>query len=240
MMKEATDFVLGDHDIAALAREYRERGRVRIHEFLVDPMPLVQHLDMREDWRQILNAGEKIYELDAAARAALGTQRTAALDAAVYAGATEGFQFRYESIRIPDDEAERVQRGDLLNRFASWLSGGLAREMLRAITGEESIDFADAQATRFSGGDFLTGHDDRVEGKYRHAAYVCGLTPLWRIEWGGLLLFHNQAGGEFTGRSPGFNVLDIFAVPVLHSVSLVSPAAGAKRVSVTGWLRSRA
>lgn len=220
------DFVLGNHDITALARCYRERGSVRIRNFLADPIPLSDHLHGRTDWRQVLNAGDKVYELDADVRAQMDAERVAALDAAVYSGATHGFQFRYETIRTPDAEAERAECGDLLNRFALWLSQGEARNFLRRITGEDRIDFADAQATRFSGGDFLTGHDDLVEGKSRHAAYVCGLTPFWRLEWGGLLLFHGADGGEARALSPEFNVLDIFAVPVPHSVSLVSPAAG--------------
>ncbi|MFW2851713.1 2OG-Fe(II) oxygenase family protein [Sphingomonas sp. TX0543] len=238
-MSNPNEFALGAHDVAALARRYRERGRVRIRNFLADPAPLARHLGERIDWRQVLNAGDKVYELDAETRAQMSLERKADLDAAIYAGATSGFQFRYESIRVPDEPGERAARDDALNRFAAWLSDGEPREMLRTITGTPAIDFADAQATRFSGGDFLTGHDDLVEGKHRHAAYVCGLTPLWRVEWGGLLLFHASGGEELRGLAPEFNVLDVFAVPAEHSVSLVSPAAGEKRVSITGWLRSR-
>jgi Rps23 Pro-64 3,4-dihydroxylase Tpa1-like proline 4-hydroxylase len=30
-----------------------------------------------------------------------------------------------------------------------------------------------------------------VAGKNRVAAYVLNLTPRWRVEWGGLLMFHD-------------------------------------------------
>ena len=75
---------------------------------------------------------------------------------------------------------------------------------------------------------------------FRHplnAAYVFGLSPDWRTEWGGLLLFH-RAGGEVEGLTPAFNTLNLFAVPQLHSVSQVTRAAPMRRYSIPGWLRS--
>lgn len=228
---------LAHHDTAALAAAYRVRRRVRIHGLLRDAVPLAEHLARREDWRQVLNSGDKVFELDRATRAGMAPDRVATLDAAVHRGAAEGFQFRYESVRVPDDDDARRAAGDPLSEFARWLSSGEMRAFLRAVTGEEHIDFADAQATRFVAGDFLTGHDDAVAGKHRRAAYVFGLTPRWRLEWGGLLMFHAGVD-DFTGVVPAFNVLDVFAVPQPHSVSLVSPAALDARISVTGWLRS--
>lgn len=228
------------HDIPALAQAYRVNGRVRIHNLLADPHHLKGHLASAENWRQALNAGEKVFELDRATRAALSVEKAAALDAAVYGGAEHGFQFRYETIRVPDDDAARIAIDDPLAEFARWMSGGEMREFLRAVVDQPLIDFVDAQATCFTAGDFLTGHDDLVAGKHRHAAYVFGLTPIWRLEWGGLLIFQD-IGGEgdcFHGLVPGFNCLDLFSVPQLHSVSLISAAATQPRLSVTGWLRS--
>jgi len=67
---------------------------------------------------------------------------------------------------------------------------------------------------------------------------VFGLTPVWRAEWGGLLLFHDGEGDIARGYTPRFNTLNLSAVPQLHSVSLVSRAAAHRRYAVTGWLRS--
>jgi hypothetical protein len=47
-----------------------------------------------------------------------------ALDDSVYAGARTGFQHRYEAIRVPDAPQAREAAGDLLNRFALWMSEG--------------------------------------------------------------------------------------------------------------------
>ena len=111
--------------------------------------------------------------------------------------------------------------------------------MLRDVTGEDRIAFADAQATAYAPGDFLTGHDDAVGGKKRLAAYVFGLTPVWRVEWGGLLLFHGSDGDVDAGLAPRFNTLNVFAVPQTHSVSMVTREAPSRRYSITGWLRAR-
>ena len=228
-------------DAAALAADFAANGRVRIRDFLVDEDAAALHSEMRrrEDWLQIVNSGDKVFDLDRRTRAGMSRERLEALDQAVYAGAREGFQHRYEAIRIPDGEGERQASDDLFAKFALWLSGGDARDFLRGVIGRAELDFADAQATAYSPGDFLTGHDDAVEGKNRLAAYVFGLTPQWRAEWGGLLLFHDPDGDVERGLVPRFNTLNIFAVPQPHSVSLVSRAAPFRRYSITGWLRRR-
>ena len=226
-------------DAAALAAAFAAKGRVQIRGFLIDEDAASLHSEMRrrEDWLQIVNSGDKVFDLDRPTRAKMSREQAEALDQAVYSGAREGFQHRYESIRIPDEEVERERSDDLFARFALWLSTGQARDFLRRVIGRLELDFADAQATAYAPGDFLTGHDDEVEGKNRLAAYVFGLTPQWRAEWGGLLLFHGPDGDIEQGLLPRFNTLNIFAVPQLHSVSLVSHAAPFRRYSITGWLR---
>ncbi|TRW14203.1 2OG-Fe(II) oxygenase [Glacieibacterium frigidum] len=224
-------------DAATAHRVFAETGHVRLTPFLTDAVAATLHTQLRgrEDWRQVVNSGDKVFELSRADRAAMKPEQLAALDAAVMAGAREGFQYRYETIRLPDGDAADI--GEPLAAVTRSLSEGAGLAMLRQIVGAP-IDFADGQATAYSPGDFLTGHDDAVSGKQRHAAYVMGLTPTWRVEWGGLLLFH-EPGNKVTGVSPGYNSLDLFAVPRLHSVTQVTAAAAFRRYAVTGWLRSR-
>lgn len=38
---------------------------------------------------------------------------------------------------------------------------------------------------------------------------------------------------------PGFDVLNVFAVPQRHAVTMVAPFAGAPRYSITGWWQDR-
>jgi SM-20-related protein len=223
---------------AARATFARER-RVQLSPFLTDDSAaaLAEHLAARDDWTLVVNAGAKTFEIDRAGQAALSPEQRAGLDQRIEAVARDGFQFRFESIRVPDEDEARVAADTPLAALARFLSTRTTRDALRHVTGFEAIDFADAQATRYDAEHFLTGHDDDVDGKHRHAAYVLGMSPHWRIEWGGLLLFHD--GAEVRGWAPRFNTLSLFAVPQLHSVSLVAPFAGAPRLSVTGWLRSR-
>jgi SM-20-related protein len=227
-------------DAAALASEYARHGRVTIAPFLPEEQAqeLYVLLRGRDDWRQVINSGaDRIFELDRATQAGLGAEQRAALDESVYAGARHDFQFRYETVRVPDEDAERARSGDRLFAFARFLSSGPARALLRKVTGDAAIRFADAQATAYAPGDFLTRHDDAVAGKNRSAAYVMSLNPQWRIEWGGLLLMHGADGHSADALVPGFNRLNLFAVPQLHSVSEVTRAAAFRRYSITGWLR---
>jgi Rps23 Pro-64 3,4-dihydroxylase Tpa1-like proline 4-hydroxylase len=230
------------NDPDELASIYARTGHVRV-QCVTPPSyaeQLLQNLRERSDWRQVISSsgGAKVAELDRATQAGLSHEQRRQLDEAIYAGARGGFQFRYEALRVPDAEEERAQSDDPLARFAEWMSGGAIRDFLRVVTGEDAIDFADAQATAFAPGDLLTGHDDVVNGRKRHAAYVFGLNPTWRPEWGGLLLFHRE-NGRVDGYTPSFNTLDIFRVGQMHSVSEVSRATPFRRYSVTGWLRSR-
>lgn len=227
--------------LGLLVAQFAAEGIVRIEPFLdrAEAEALHDHLRRRDDWLQLINSGETIVELDRETRAAMDAVQRNELDDAVYGQARYGFQYRYESIRVPDDPAQREAERDALSRIATRLSEGAIRDRLRAITGADDVAFADAQATAYSPGDFLTGHDDAFDGKNRRAAYVLSLTPQWREEWGGLLLLHGSDAAPARGYSPGMNVLTLFRIPTMHSVSEVSRAAAYRRYSVTGWLRAR-
>lgn len=226
-------------DPKALAQAYARDGRVSITPFLSDEAAawLADLLRDRSDWQQVLNSQDKTLELSRAARAQLAAEQQAALDAAVYGAARYGFQYRYETIRVPDAPADRAASNDPLCAFAQFMASDTVLTLMRDITGAADIRFADAQATAYSPGDFLTGHDDAVAGKDRRAAYVLGLTRQWRAEWGGLLMFHDS-DRTLQGWSPAFNSLSLFRVPQIHSVSEVTRAAAFRRYSITGWLRA--
>lgn len=227
-------------DVEALAECFARTGRVQIAPFLddADATALAAHLLGRDDWRQVMNAGDKVYESVPAVLATLTDAQRTRLEEAMNAAARDGFQYRYQSIRVPDDAAARAVLGDPLAAFAQFMASTAVLDLLARVTNARDINFADAQATNYDKGDFLTGHDDGVAGKNRRAAYVFGLTSRWRAEWGGLLLFHGGSGGVAEGYVPAFNTLSLFAVPQEHSVSQVTPWAGGPRLSVTGWLRA--
>lgn len=228
-------------DWPTLAERFQRERRVRVPDFLPTDaaQALYANLRQREDWRQLVNSGDKLFELDRPTREGMQPPQVRALDDAVYAGARAGFQYRYETIRVPDAAGEREASPDPLAAFAHWMSTGPARDALRTLTGFQSLDYVDAQATAYGPGDFLTAHDDDFAGKNRLAAYVLALSPIWRTEWGGILLFHDDAHASVSGMVPLFNTLNIFAVPQMHSVSEVTRAAAHRRYAITGWLRYR-
>ena len=226
-------------DVPRLAAEFARDGRVRIEPFLrpADAEALRSGLKERADWTQVVSGTNGAVELPRTVRATLPAERLAALDEAVRAEARYGFQYRYETIRVPDGAAERAASDGPVAAFARWLSSEAVLADLRAITGANDVAFADAQATAYGPGDFLTAHDDAVAGKQRRAAYVFSLCPSWRPEWGGLLLFHDDRG-RMEGWSPSMNALTLFRVPSPHSVSEVVAQVPVRRYSVTGWLRA--
>jgi SM-20-related protein len=225
-----------DLDIAALAAEYRARGRVRIYGFLGEgALELYDFLQASADWIHLINDEAGVIELDAAARARLDRRAWRRIEEGAFRRSRDAFQYRYEAIRVPAPDESRAE-GDLLARYARFMHSAPVLDCLSRITGAAVARFTDGQATSYGIGDFLTCHDDAVDGKERLAAYVYGLTPGWRIEWGGLLLFHGEQDRTAEALAPRFNTLDLFAVPAPHSVSLVTPAAPHRRYAVTGWL----
>jgi SM-20-related protein len=208
-----------DIDIEAHAKAFRKHGQVRIPRLFSHGAPdLFHHLTECRDWIQLANkpAGGA-YELDWESWTDPASGERARLSPEIFANATDGFQYSY----------------------AALLADPALLATLTAITGIAKPRFTDGQVTAYGEGDFLTGHDDDLAGSGRRAAFVLGLTPQWRLEWGGLLMFHKLGQVGFSGRGPQFNTLDLFRVPIYHSVSLVSPAAPRRRFSVTGWLSAK-
>lgn len=225
------------NDVAALAAEFAEKGSVSIAQFLELPSAhaLADELESFDGWVEIFRAGEKVYEMAQADFAALPKSQSDELRRLIESSARDGLQYRYRTLRISESADERAARGRDVDGFADLLNQPQTIELLRAITGDSTVDFLDAQATDYRAGDFLTSHDDAVEGKRRRAAYVFGLTRRWQADWGGLLLF--ESDDRVDGFVPDFNVFRLFAVPAAHHVSIVAPWVEARRLSVTGWLR---
>lgn len=240
-----TRFALQDgHDAAALAEAFAAgEGRLQIPGFLTHngAMALLRELAESKAWRLAVNAGEQVADHDPAEIAAWPAEKQAALDQAVVRGGRGGFQFRYETIRLPEYGTGTAQEAPpLLRAFTDFLSSPETIGFLRALTGIGDIAFADGHASRYRPGHFLTAHDDSNVDMGRRAAYVLNLTPQWRPDYGGLLQFYDTRGNVVRGFTPGFNLFNLFSVPQPHSVSWVTPLAPEPRYAITGWLRARA
>jgi hypothetical protein len=239
MREGAEDFALASGiDPEALRRAFAAAGAVQIRPFLAGDGAgrLLRHLAGREDWtRAVRTAAAGIFAHDLAG-GALSAAQLKALEKLAAPGAEADFTYVYDRILAVDGEDERHERGTLLAHFASFLESPPILALLASIAGAEGVTSAETQATRYGPGHFLAIHRDLGSGGRRRVAYVLGLTESWRPEWGGLLLFHGRDGEVERGFVPRMNALTLFEVPRPHSVSLVSPFAGAPRYSVTGWL----
>lgn len=231
-------------DPARLAPAFARHGRLHLPGLLAPAQARAvgQALAGPVPWHKSLNAHGKSYDIGFDTLAAMPAERRAELDAAIVAGGRTGFQYQFDAWRLSDlVEAGRRQDGALapIESVYDFLNGAAFLDFIRRLTNDPRPAYVDAQATRYRAGDFLTAHDDDVEGKNRLYAYVLNFTPAWRIDWGGLLVFHDADGHVAEGYAPTFNALNIFRVPQLHSVTQVASYVDAERLSITGWIRER-
>jgi SM-20-related protein len=229
-------------DPERFARDYAARGWVQIAPFLApdDAERLRAEIEARQAWTLSLRAGpSRVVDVEPAARAQMSAPQRQALERLAAPGEGTALHYLYERIQLVGAAGEAVEAelASPLGAFARFLSSDSVLGLARAVTGEDGIGFAQAQATRYGPGHFLTVHNDREEEGGRFAAYVVNLTPGWRPEWGGMLLFHDEAGDVEHGLVPRMNALNLFAVPKRHSVGLVAPFAPRPRHAVTGWFR---
>lgn len=241
-MNEFQGYALADGVVTPGRRQRFERDR-RLHlPGVLQPAgaeALHAALTTTTEWERTLTDRDREIDVPPAELAALSAEAQVALHRGVYEKARSGFAYLFETIRISGlSEAGRAL-DPAFQAIYRWLNGPEFLGAVAELSGDDRGVYVDCQATRYLPGFFLTGHDDEKGGKDRLFAYVLNLSPEWRAEWGGLLLFHDQAGNVAEGYTPAFNALNLFAVPQRHSVSLVTPSAGGARLSITGWIRSK-
>jgi Rps23 Pro-64 3,4-dihydroxylase Tpa1-like proline 4-hydroxylase len=227
-------------DLPRHAGAFAAHGRVQVPSLLPPAAAelLYTWLAQSARWSLVLHDGTHVREATPEQRRHTDEVWEREMAAFAYARAREGFEFLYEHRKVSDDPSERAADHSPVARFVDFLNSPPFLEFARELTGIPDIVRADAQATRYRPGDFLTQHDDfdRTGRKRRRAAYVLNLTPRWHADWGGQLQFIG-ADGHVTGAwVPRFNALNVFAVPQPHAVSIVAPFAVGARYSITGWL----
>ncbi len=193
-------------------------------------------------YHRSLTASGKSYDIALDTLAAMPPERRAELEAAILEGGRTGFQYQFDAWRLSDLMEAGQRTGGArapLEAVYDLINSEAFLAFIRTLTGDPRCAYADAQATRYRPGDFLTAHDDDVAGKKRLYAMVLNFTPVWRPDWGGLLAFHDADGHVSEAYTPTFNALNLFRVPQQHAVTQVASFAGAERLSITGWIRER-
>jgi len=224
-------------DRVALAGEFARHGRVQVPRVLTRPAAqrLYSCLTDETNYALFANAGEESREILRPSPA----ERQEFTKAAWRRVGLGAFQFLYDRHTLTLNGEPYPDPRHYLAKVTAFLNGPDFLGFARAVTGIEGIEFADAQATLYRPGHFLTAHEDNNPGPNRLVAYVLSLTASWRPEWGGLLEFIDGDGQIEAGFVPGFNSLRLFRIPAKHHVSCVAPFAQAGRYSITGWLRAR-
>jgi SM-20-related protein len=150
------------------------------------------------------------------------------------------YAFIYQAYPILDAHLERWDPGHPLELLLEHINDEPFMELVREVTSIPELRKADAQATLFGPGNFLTQHNDSHVAEGWRIAYVLNFTAGdWRPDLGGYLLFYDEDGDVIAGFKPRFNALNMFAVPQRHSVAYVPPFSPVGRYAITGWFRDR-
>jgi len=227
-------------DVGAAANVFQARGRVQVPQVLEAASADALHdcLLKQVPWRLAYNEGERAVVLYPSELQQLGPEGRRRLMESVIERARDRFQYVYHCYPILAAYLKGEDPGLLLHRFLEWLVRPETLDVARRITGIPTLIKADAQATLYMPGQFLTLHDDTgAEVEKRRVGYVLNLCREWHADWGGLLQFIGEEGDVTETWVPRYNVLNLFRVPVRHAVSCVTRFAAQPRLAITGWFR---
>lgn len=226
---------------AQIAHVYARAGRVHIAPILSAACAQQAYRSLAEEvpWQLHLNDDGRAFDIAQEQVRSLPQASQVLLHERIHANAVSKFQFLFDNFPLSDAYALGRHTDLYVMRVFEFLNSPEFLSFARRITGDDRIALADAQATLYRPGHFLTQHDDTATGVHRIAAYVLNLTPQWRADWGGILHFLDGDGHIAEGYTPVFNALNLFKVPQSHAVSYVTPFAAGGRYSISGWLRGK-
>ena len=228
-------------DRRALASRFALAGRVQVQQ-LFEPQTaarLYQCLRDETPWGIAYNDGmQTVYE-SATQWNERSPQDAERIMQGIDQRAGRQFQYLYHCYPMLTAYTASWDPDLLLHRFLEYLNTDEMLGFVREITGIPKLIKADAQATWYGHGHFLTLHDDANTAEGRRVAYVINMTRDWREADGGYLLFLDQTGDVEQGFSPRFNTFNLFAVPQRHLVSYVPRYSQGLRFAITGWFRDR-
>lgn len=245
MSDTARLFDLNPHlDRKQIAATFAATGRVQIRNCLAEASARNLHdlLAHRTKWGLAWQAGaDGPHNLPEAELRAMAPPARAALQHKLAASAAAGeYAFLYGQYPLIHAYLQRWAPGGPHDRLVELLNDVPFLDFAREVTGLPGLRKADAQATLYAPGHFLSLHDDSHSEEGRRVAYVLNLCPIdWRAEWGGYLQFFDEADDIVEGYRPRFNALNLFRVPQRHAVSFVPPFAPRERFAITGWFSDR-
>jgi SM-20-related protein len=226
-------------DAVSLARDYVVRKRLQVREFLEPASASTVYESLEElPWGLVYNDGSMVNQLSPDRVGAMDGGEAARIMAGIQQRARAQYQYFYAYFPILTAYFSPNSPRFAIFDFYEFINSAPVLDFVRRLSGLDQIRWADGQATWYKPGHFLKAHTDEEAATGRVAAYVMNLSPVWERDWGGFLQFFDSADNIEEAFKPSFNALNIFTIPQLHSVSMVSTYVTAKRLAVTGWFRS--
>ncbi len=235
-----------DLDRADLASRFAAQKRLQVDDFLTDETAreLRHILSQGTEWGVAVQAGSTAKPHSWRGRElrdpAIGKQLMEIVKETDKVAASGDYAYRSHRYSL----VEGLQKG--------WAPGGPHELLLEYLNAEDFLGFmrqitdipelvkADGHASCFGPNHFLGQHNDSHVAEGWRIAYVLNLTiDDWHPDWGGYLVFFDEAGNIETGFMPRFNTLNLFLVPQSHAVTYVPPFAPRGRYAISGWLRDR-
>lgn len=231
-------------DAGSCAAAYAEHSFVQIPEMFEAETAGALEAMLRRDvpWRLVYQTPEDgVVQLSQAQIQEIGQAGMAARMQKVMQLAARNYGYCYNTYPMIEAVTTGADPGHPIHKLTAFLNGREFLDFGAAVIGHDAITKADAQATLYSRGSFLTRHVDEGAQKERRAAYTISFCRNWQTDWGGLLMFLDKATTDVTSALvPRFNTLTIFDGLRVHAVSPVSAFAGDGRYSIAGWLRDDA
>lgn len=201
---------------------------------------LYAQVSQADDWtRSVHLARDKDVDIRVSELEALSPEDRAEVERSLMDSGSDGLKYVFDTVRISSELDGGRGVSAPMRSLHDFVNGTAFLDFIRRLTGDDRVAFADVMATRYLPGHFAGAHGDLIPGQKRLYAYVLNLTPDWRADWGGVLMFQDEDGHIAEGYTPRFNALNVFAVPQTHSVSMVTNMARGPRLSVTGWVHAR-
>ena len=227
------------HDAGLLGKILQQERQLQVQDFFTpDTADYLYKIHMEnKNWYLTYNEGDNHFESSLEQLQALGVQQKQQFMNSIYARARTQFQYVFFQYAISQALELNEQPGHPMHQLHEFMNSEEVLAFMRTLTSEDAVRKADCYASNYAPGHFLTAHDDRHDGHNRVAAYTFGMSKNWDKNWGGHLAFFDDAGNVTRALVPSFNTLNIFLIPQMHAVQLVSPFAGANRSSYLGWLQ---
>lgn len=229
-------------DVKALQAKFARHGRVQIRDILTtETANTVRNILHQETpWGKACQAGAPPpVMLRRQAIAAMNPSQRRELGVSVHQAASRGdYAVQFSQYPILTAYLERWAPDSPQDFLLEYINAEPFLDLVRAVTRIPELKKADAQATLFGPGDFLSLHNDSHRTERWRIAYVLNFTAAeWKPDWGGYLNFLDEDGDIVEGWMPRFNSLNLFRVPQFHQVTYVPPFAPIGRFAITGWFR---